>query len=180
MADNGKEKQFQLGFLTTVELPDDGGFIGGLLVTNRLGRPLEFQCTAPVRANRTQEILYGPTLVPHILSDLVGKTLVQKAGVKPDIVLTEDECILPLREQIPTPVACITKESLANGTVENGISENGSITLGQQSLRFHEGHSTDRDLIEKKCHLIPRDANLSEPFERVRNALNEAVLGHKK
>ena len=58
MATNGKAEQLRLGFLTAIEVPDKG-LTGGLLVTNHYGRPLEFQCTTPVRANATQEILYG-------------------------------------------------------------------------------------------------------------------------
>src|SRR5260370_25353947 len=86
MTANGKQDQLRLGFLTAIELPDRG-FVGGLLVTNHCGRPLEFQCTVPVKANPTQEILYGPTLVPFILGELIGGTLVEKAGVKPQLIL---------------------------------------------------------------------------------------------
>ena len=42
-----------LGFLTALE-DDQGGFLGGYLVTNQRGRPLEFQCTTVVRPNRSQ------------------------------------------------------------------------------------------------------------------------------
>src|SRR4029077_19995704 len=93
MTANGKQEQLRLGFLTAVELPDRG-FVGGLLVTNHCGRPLEFQCTVPVRPNATQEILYGPTLAPFILGELIGGTLVEKAGVKPHLILTDREQIL--------------------------------------------------------------------------------------
>jgi hypothetical protein len=163
MTNNGKNEQFLLGFLETVELPD-GGFVGGLLVTNRLGRPLEFQCTAPVRANRTQEILYGPTLVPYMLTDLIGKTLIEKAGVKPDLVLTENDDTLALREHIRSPVARIQDDPTTT-----------ECKIGRHSLRFHSGHESDGAEIQRKSHLIPPDANLKEPFERVREALKEAL-----
>src|SRR4029077_7204644 len=88
MTANGKQEQLRLGFLTAIEVPDKG-FIGGLLVTNHCGRPLEFQCTVPVKANATQEILYGPTLAPFILGELIGGTLVEKAGVRPLWILTD-------------------------------------------------------------------------------------------
>src|SRR4051794_34263673 len=103
--DSGKEL-FRLGFLTAVEIPDRG-FVGGLLVTNQFGRPLEFQCTAPLRPNRTQEILYGPTLVPYILGDLIGRTLLEKVAVKPHLVLTERDDLLSLRNVVSIPVAFI-------------------------------------------------------------------------
>src|SRR5690554_6260826 len=103
MSANGKQNDFRLGFLAAVEIPDRG-FVGGLLVTNRMGRPLEFQCTTPVKPNRTQQILYGPTLVPFILSELIGRTSIDKAGVKPDLILTEQPEILELRNHVSVPV----------------------------------------------------------------------------
>ena len=88
MGGNANQKQFRIGFMSTVG-DSQSGFIGGLLVTNHLGRPLEFQCTTPVKPNSSQQILYGPTLVPYILADLIGKTLIDKATVKPELVLCD-------------------------------------------------------------------------------------------
>ena len=81
-----------MGFLTEIRI-GERGYVGGLLVTNHLGRPLEFQCTAPVKPNRTQEILYGPTLVTFLLAELIGRTLVEKIGVKPHLVLVDARLI---------------------------------------------------------------------------------------
>src|SRR5260221_696610 len=72
MTAHGKQDRLRLGFLTAIEVADKG-FVGGLLVTNHCGRPLEFQCTVPVRPNSTQEILYGPTLIPFLLGELSGE-----------------------------------------------------------------------------------------------------------
>ncbi|MBL9124077.1 MAG: hypothetical protein JNG90_10630, partial [Planctomycetaceae bacterium] len=46
-----------LGFLTVVE-HEQLGLIGGYLLLNLSGRPLEFHCTAPLKPNRAQQILY--------------------------------------------------------------------------------------------------------------------------
>jgi hypothetical protein len=54
-----------LGFLAVVE-HELHGLFGGYLLLNATGRPLEFHCTAPVRPNRAQQILYGPTLEPYL------------------------------------------------------------------------------------------------------------------
>jgi len=276
--DTGKEL-FRLGFLTAIEVPDRG-YIGGLLVTNHFGRPLEFQCTAPLKPNRTQEILYGPTLVPYVLGDLIGRTLIEKVGVKPHIVLTEREELLGLRDLVEIPVACV--DDLPGGrqadapaaevstSVESSASEHetelvpaeepiavierpavestlsvshvveqsvleasilepavnlahpnaesseneatpltGSIIeapptlsaevmsepkrpggsslpkgpldddlavhLGRQVLRFHAGHLNDRSVASRGARVVPANADLREPFERVREALGETA-----
>ena len=56
MSGEATKDKLRLGFLMAFEVPQRG-FVGGLLVTNHFGRPLEFQCTTPVQPNRTQQIL---------------------------------------------------------------------------------------------------------------------------
>ncbi len=162
----------RLGFLTTIEQSNDC-FVGGLLITNHLGRPLEFQCTTPVRPNSTQKILYGPTLKPFVMTELIGKTLFERADVKPDVLLVEDDDLLGLRELIDKPVACLSVESKVPVLV--GGPEEEPLTLGRQHLRLHHAHETDRGSILKRSHLLTEQADLEEPFERVREALQEVL-----
>ena len=172
MTENGKQDQLRLGFLTAIEVPDKG-FVGGLLVTNQCGRPLEFQCTVPVRPNATQEILYGPTLIPFILGELIGGTLVEKAGVKPHVILTDREQILELRNQVEQPVALI--EPQKDPSDSTGVESTPSLKLGRQIVRFHPAHDRDREAISGRARQIPADADLREPFDRVREALQETL-----
>src|SRR5262245_66445432 len=103
MTENGKQDQLRLGFLTAIEVPDKG-FVGGLLVTNQCCRPLEFQCTVPVRPNATQEILYGPTLLPFILGELIGRTLHNRAAEKPSVILADRQQILASINRVEHPI----------------------------------------------------------------------------
>ncbi len=178
MSDKGLQEKFRIGFLTAVEV-EGAGFVGGLLVTNHFGRPLEFQCTTPVKPNKSQEILYGPTLVPYMLSDLIGKTLIEKVSVKPHIVLTEQSELLSLRENISIPVACVTKED-SDSTSENGFENSQEQTedrlqFGKQKLRFHPSHSDDQQIVENSRNELIEEADLTEPFDRIREALNETM-----
>jgi hypothetical protein len=175
-AESGKEN-FRLGFLTAIEVPERG-FVGGLLVTNHFGRPLEFQCTAPLKPNRAQEILYGPTLIPYVLGDLIGRTLIEKVGVKPHLVLTERNDLLPMRELVSIPVACFDEQPASNeGASQETPSpgEQSGCRLGRQILRFHAAHAEDQSIAQKGAASVPQDADLREPFERVREALNETA-----
>lgn len=179
---HGNHDQFRLGFLTAVE-DAERGFVGGLLITNRFGRPLEFQCTAPVKPNRTQQILYGPTLKPYVLGELIGRTLLEKVGVKPHIVLVESADLLELRSAISTPVACLSslpvpsiRPKLPDSQNQNlDQSSSNSLRLGSELVRFHKSHEEDRAEIEKFAKVVPGDAELREPFERVREALAETI-----
>lgn len=170
MAANGKHEQLRLGFLTAVEVPEKG-YVGGLLVTNHCGRPLEFQCTAPVKPNPTQEILYGPTLEPFVLGELIGGTLVDKSGVKPQLILTDREQILELRNHIEQPVGLVSSSKGDRGLDEGAP----MLTLGRQKVRFHPAHQGDHQAIAGRSSEIPADADLQEPFDRVREALQETL-----
>ena len=172
MTANAKPDQLRLGFLTTIEVPEKG-YVGGLLVTNHCGRPLEFQCTVPVRPNPTQEILYGPTLAPFILGELIGGTLVEKAGVKPHLILTDREQIRELRTHVDHPVALIEPQSKSADNATNETPP--SLKLGRQTVRFHPAHHDDLQTVSRGFNRIPADADLQEPFDRVREALQETL-----
>ena len=92
-----------LGFLTVSEHADHGLF-GGYLVLNTAARPLEFHCTAPVKPNRAQQILYGPTLKPYLYGEQIGCTLVTKAKHRPLWICTDVVHVLELRSTIDIPV----------------------------------------------------------------------------
>ncbi len=158
----------RLGFLTTVDV-EQKGIVGGLLITNRFGRPLEFQCTAPIKASRTQEILYGQTLRPYLKCDLIGKTLYDKASVKPHMVLTEDPELLDLRQQVKVPVACCDEDSGTSPAPPD------KVRIGDRILSFHSSHEKDVERVNDHAEALPNDADLAEPLERVREALSETV-----
>ncbi len=156
----------QLGFLGVVNLAGTG-FVGGLLVTNQLGRPLEFQCTTPVKPNRTQEILYGPTLTSFVCAELIGKTLFERLQVKPQLIVCDQPEMLALRSVISLPVALILPKSAK--------AEEGTIRAGAHQLRLHADFENDREAVTEIAKSFPGDADLIEPVERVREALQETL-----
>jgi hypothetical protein len=79
-----------IGFLTVVE-SEQWGFTGGLLILNVAGRPLEFHCTAPLKPNRAQVILYGPTLRPFLYGEQIGQTLLSKTKSETLFICTDVE-----------------------------------------------------------------------------------------
>ncbi|MCH2203701.1 MAG: hypothetical protein MK102_17165, partial [Fuerstiella sp.] len=106
-------EKFRLGFMAALEV-DGRGHVGGLLVTSHNGRPLEFQCTTPVKPDRTQEILYGRALKPWLLGELIGSTLLKRVGIKPDLVVVRNEEMLELRNHTETPVAFLADTAAVN------------------------------------------------------------------
>ena len=168
MSGAAKTDPLRLGFMETMEV-DGRGHIGGLLITNQNGRPLEFQCTTPVKPNRTQEILFGESLRPWLLGELIGCTLLARVSIKPSIIITSDANLLELRNHTNIPVAC------ANDARAKIAEQGGTIRIGGSILRFHDAHSIDAEMLSRQKHLLPDSADLAEPLERVREALAETV-----
>lgn len=168
MSGAGKTETLRLGFMETMEV-EGRGHIGGLLITNQNGRPLEFQCTTPVKPNRTQEILFGETLRSWLLGELIGSTLLDRVSIKPGIIITSDPNLLELRNHTAIPVAC------AADAKSRAAEQGGTLRVGGSLLRFHGAHELDAESMAKQKHLIPDSADLAEPLERVREALAETV-----
>src|SRR5437868_9981449 len=110
-----------IGFLTVVE-HDQHGLMGGYLVLNAAARPLEFHCTAPVKPNRAQQILYGPTLTPYLYGEQIGQTLLAKGGQTPLVICTDVEPALCMRQFAAAPVVLVLPE--ANGEDESNSPTN--------------------------------------------------------
>lgn len=173
-----------LGFLTVVEQPQLG-LIGGYLLLNPAGRPLEFHCTAPVKPNRAQEILYGPTLRPYLFGEQIGKTLVDQSKTAPLAVFTDCEDILATREHIETPMAMVTHSNEGGRPPDNDRPAELDLSAGHRSglivfavgehhLAVPPGCEADRDAIIGRLTSLALTLDLVEPFGRIRAAIDEA------
>ena len=195
-----------LGFLTVVEHPQYGLF-GGYLILNTAGRPLEFHCTAPIKPNRAQEILYGPTLESFLYGEQIGQTLISQGSTPPLLVCTDREPALAAREHVSSPVVLVLP---ANGDCPDfPLSENGTVPfdaarpltpncpasrsrffrldaphrggprlvifqLGRNRLALPERADEDRRLIGDRLADLAESFDLAEPFQRIRDAIEEA------
>src|SRR5687767_13690884 len=108
-----------LGFLTVIEHAELGLF-GGYLVLNAAGRPLEFHCTSPVKPNRAQEILYGPTLRPYLFGEQIGQTLIAKAKNEVALVCTDQPACLAAREFCDRPLVLLISEATDISSMQVG------------------------------------------------------------
>lgn len=160
-----------LGFFTTVE--DAGhGLFGGYLLLDQGGRPLEFHCTAPIKPNRAQEILYGPTLRPYLVGEQIGQTLVRKSSLSPTAVCVDSAEALELRNHVELPVMLVCGDGLPPGP--------GALTetrAGRNRLAVTPRHAGDLNCVPQFTAGLPEAFDLSEPFDRIREAIAEAQRG---
>ena len=190
-----EKSQPALGFLTVLEHETDGLF-GGYLILNLAGRPLEFHCTAPIRANRAQEILYGPTLEPYLYGEQIGQNAVGKghgaaagrlhrsrrrvggppvggrAG-RPGGPPEEHGRAAPERPRRrfrPTSTGGSTRP-IRRGRL-CAISRSGANRLAVAGRS-----AADRDVIADRLRDVADSFDLAEPFCRIREAIEEARGG---
>lgn len=117
-----------LGFLTVTQHPQ-WGLIGGYLVLNALGRPLEFHCTAPVRPTRAQRILYGPTLEPYLYGEQIGQALVTKASTAAVAICTDHPAVLAVSEFVSMPVLLVLEAAACEASPRCDESDEASARL---------------------------------------------------
>lgn len=181
-----------VGFLTVCEHEAQGA-LGGYLILNAVGRPLEFHCTAPVRPSRAQEILYGATLQSYLHGEQIGQALLEKAKLTPLVVFTDSPAVLTVRGFTSLPVACVMP---ADGELapQAGSQPARQLRLDEPhagpptpfALRLHafhvnghplavlQDHAEDAELIAERWAPLAADFDLQEPFTRIREAVDEA------
>ncbi|HZZ79719.1 MAG TPA: hypothetical protein VFE62_14460 [Gemmataceae bacterium] len=152
-----------LGFLSIFQEPN--GFVGGYLVTNPWGRPLEFRLSSAVQPSKVQRILYGDTLDSYLCGEVIGKTLIDKTATKAQLIFVDNPLSLDLRTRVDVPVG------LWQTTVDPDKPMPGLIV--QPRLFCHAQFADDvaalRSVIEKIGNF-----DFGEPFSRIREALSEA------
>ena len=190
-----------IGFLTVIDNPQHGLF-GGYLVLNLAGRPLEFHCTAPIKPNRAQQILYGPTLESFLYGEQIGATLFGHAKISPLVVCTDREPILALRDLVDVPVALIlppegsacepVPSDFRGGERETGWETQPTglalrvdaahapgprlltFELGRNRLALSKQKGDERRLFSERLGVAAESLDLWEPFTRIREAIEEA------
>lgn len=165
--DSPTPTQLTIGFLTAIA--EGNGHLGGYLVTNAWGRPLEFRLTSSVQPNRVQEILYGATLHEYVLTDLIGRTLVEKTATQPALVVVDTAALLPLRSRIEIPVVAVA----ADGRIPSD-----SLSLqhprSNRPVLYPVKFADDGPRIRQLLDALDAAVELGEPFTRVREAIVEA------
>ena len=176
MGDSNAKSKAALGFLTVLDHPQHGLF-GGYLVLNLVGRPLEFHCTAPIKPNRAQEILYGPTLEAFLYGEQIGQTLLAKSKAQALSVFTDRRPAMAVREHVSLPVALVMPSE--REAADDGGPDLMTFELGQNRLavpeqgRNHRAED-DRQLILQRLDELSDSFDLLEPFGRIREAIEEA------
>lgn len=152
-----------LGFLSVYQ--DGNGFVGGYLVVNAWGRPLEFRLSSPVQPNKVQQILYGDTLHGYLCGEIIGKTLIDKTATPVEWIVVDNPLTLDLRLRIEQPVA-LWHAPLDPDQPAPGLLVQSHLYCNS---RFPADASVMREIVDRLGAF-----DFAEPFARIREAMQEA------
>ena len=179
-----------LGFLTVIDHPRYGP-VGGYLVLNETGRPLEFLCTTPIKRNRTQEIFYGKTFRPFLYGEQIGQTLLNRSKTETLFVLTDIEPVLAAQDFVEktlvfvfgaqkttetTQISHISEESTCQleGVPGLDIERWKEVKIGKRTVAVPYRQPVDWDRFVDDIQHVSRTLDIAEPFTRIRLAIEEA------
>ena len=165
---------------------EGASYLGGLLVTDTSGIPLDFRYTEPITPTRLQSILYGKSLEPYLKEEVIQKTLLKELKTPPDLfILSATELAGGWTGDAKYPVLALQKSQEAPLAKVGDAFRAGPRDLllqlaeGAAPLRVMFAASVDSvaqeqavlKLLEAGYHM-----DLTEPLERVTAALQSLVV----
>ena len=124
--------------------------------------------------SRTQEILYGRTLKSALLCDQIGKSLLGQLKSPPQLILTDEPMVLPLRKLVEIPLALFVDEHTLDNEIIESDAENWTFESGRFSLTIAHDAKEDREVVRSTLREALGVWDLIEPVERIRQAVQEA------
>jgi hypothetical protein len=154
--------ELKLCYITCPNHEKDG-YVGALLLTDNRARPLHFAYASPVRPTKMQRILYGATLDEHLRVDVIAQKLLEGIPCKPDVLLVDAPELLAIYKIIKKPVVYIFNDKASN--------DGGS----RSRVKYKALPETDDGNVVKNLLEIDNGVDMIEPFDRMREAIKEAI-----
>jgi hypothetical protein len=168
----------KIAFLGYMEFDNGASYRGAILITDDWGKPLEFRCTAPVKPNPVQKTLYGQTLLPHVLVELVGAPLLQAVQERPEIIVIQESLFFDLRHKTETPMVRLWRQGADVKLSGEEGERSKPVVVASESGKFdpvvmetHWKFGGDMDFSRERLRELFGRWDLVEPFERLSKGL---------
>lgn len=138
-----KSGDSKIGYLM-VSSPVPNVYVGGVMVTDLRGLPIEFRYTEPIQPTKIQQVLYGQVLSAYIKREVILETLLKHIEAKFKCLLVEDEhlvdypakgyAILRVAATKSSPIGPVGKtQDISPGEIMLQVTAEGS------PVRIHQG-----------------------------------------
>ncbi|MEW5821485.1 MAG: hypothetical protein AB1782_14935, partial [Cyanobacteriota bacterium] len=74
--------------------PTSNTYMGGIMVCDEKGFPVEFRYSEPIKPTNVQSVLYGKSLEKYIKIDVISETLLKSISTSVEIMVVHDEYVL--------------------------------------------------------------------------------------
>ena len=177
---SSRDEVHRPGYLV-IQADEGGTYVGGLMVTDPSGLPVDFRFTDPVTPTRLQRALYGGVLDRYLRTEVVLRTLMEALEQPPSLLVVDDPTLLD--EPIDRcPIAFVGPSRSAAIGAPGARSGQGSNTfLLQTSDTGHPlrvtlpADSQDEEHVAAALVAVSERMDVLEPLERVRDALGVIV-----
>ena len=169
-------------FMATKEGPS---YLGGLLVVDGSGIPVDFRYTEPITPTKLQSILYGKALEPHLKEEVIQRTLLKDLKGQPDLlVLPAADLAAGLKGEAKCPVLGLQK---SQEQPLPRVGESFRVNPRELLLQLTEGAAPIRVIFASGVEAAAQEVaaqklleagwqmDLLEPLERVTAALGSLV-----
>lgn len=168
-----------------VAMKEGASYLGGLLLTDTSGIPLDFRYTEPITPTKLQTVLYGKALEPHLKEEVIQKTLLKELKGSPDLfIVPPSDLAGGWSGDTKCPVLSVQK------TQEAALSRVGEafrVSPRELLVQMGEGAAPLRVIFASTVDLPGQDQvvpkiveagysmDLTEPLERVYTALQALI-----
>lgn len=166
---------------------EGGSYLGGLLVTDSGGIPLDFRYTEPITPTKLQTVLYGKSLEPHLKEEVIQRTLLKELKTAPDVlVVPAGDLAGGAGGELKCPVVTVQRSQEAplprvGETFRVGPRELLlQVAEGAAPLRVVFGQPQEpagQEPIAQRLLDTAYQMDLTEPMDRVAAALQSLVKG---
>lgn len=166
-------EELKLAYLFVKQTPA-GGYLGGVLVCDTKGFPLEFRYTEPILPTKIQKVLYGQNLDKYLKIDVLLDSLLKVLGTKYDILVVNDKKLLE------SDIALIQMEIgqnpiLASNEPTQKLEDDSYLVRTPQSkepIKINFSKSTEIDKILQNLTKIGEKLDIFEPLLRVQKSID--------
>jgi len=155
---------------------EEGAYLGGLMVTDRDGLPLDFRYTDPVTPTRLQRALYGRVLDRYPRGRLLLGTLPGSLEARPSLLIVDDRDLVGEDPGVPVAFAEATGlDPLGEVGARQDEGESGTLLqtgAARSPLRVLSAAGEVDQALAATLVALSERIDVLEPADRVRTALD--------
>lgn len=162
-----------------ITLHEGGAYLGGIMVTDDHGIPLDFKYTVPVTPTKVQRIIYGSVLEQYIRNHVVIGALAKEMSQQPSFFVVPQHQLFEV-EEANKEMNLIAMQRTQFNPMEKGSvnrsKDNECLLQGWQDanpLRIMFGNmpAEQQEMVITDLIELSRRMDLAEPLDRLEQAL---------